>query len=606
MAVLTTTRPLPSNDPSAMLPEGRSDEPASGWFVLGTWLVLTVVALGFVTVYGNRTPRWEDWFFVPFVTGAQRVDLSWLWELSQGHRSPIMKLVFTACYSLFGFNSKPILYLHVVLFSALSLGLLWAIRKARGRWSYCDAFLPIVLLNLGQTEAFSWAQVFVYISGTCLETLLLILIVTHPGSLNRRSLVLAGASLVLLPLTYGGGLVFAAMMVPWMLYQGWVVRTTTEPSRRGVHPVALAAATLTVMIIGLYFIGYRAFNYYAPLYAKPGLLAYAKTALKYLASVFGGDTLSPWKQIRCSLIAVILLAAALCLFKALARGQFRRDPRAVGLASHMVSCMAVAWVVGLGRYTWGDSVLDSRYAASSVVPLIGAYFVWDLLGPPSLVPLGRMLLFTAAAGFLAANFQSGIGHGRIERDLERAFLRDLRAAEPIPRLVAHHSNTTYYYHDRLEGYLRQLRDAGIAPYDRLPPDPSFRVRTLHPEVNEVDRGAEGGTVLGPGARLGFDLDQPQFVSGLRIRFSLVEPGGMMPVVRIQWYSETKREFFHYTRVYESTMGAKAEIVVYVDDWISRVEIAPNNRISFRVLSTELLLPEDGQSGPSTNPRPRRD
>ena len=37
---------------------------------------------------------------------------------------------------------------------------LWAIRKARGRWSYADAFLPIVLLNLGQADAFSWAQTF--------------------------------------------------------------------------------------------------------------------------------------------------------------------------------------------------------------------------------------------------------------------------------------------------------------------------------------------------------------------------------------------------------------------------------------------------------------
>jgi len=73
----------------------------------------------------------------------------------------------------------------------------------------------------------------------------------------------------------------------------------------------------------------------------------------------------------------------------------------------MVSCMAVAWVVGMGRYAWGDTVLDSRYAASSVVALFGFYFVWEFYGLPSLVPLGRMFFFTAAAGFLAANFQFG-------------------------------------------------------------------------------------------------------------------------------------------------------------------------------------------------------
>ena len=261
------------------------------------------------------------------LTGAQQVDVSWLWQNVQGHRVPIPKLVFIACYSLFGFNSKPILYLNVLLFSAVSLGLLWAIRKARGRWSYADAFLPIVLLNLGQSEAFSWAQTIAYVAPTCLESLLLILIVTHPGALNQTSLVLAGVSLVLLPLTFGGGLVFAAMMVPWMVYQGWVAKRAIEPSRRHIQPVALASAAVTVMIVGLYFVDYRGFKA-APdeHYVKPGLFAYAKTALKYLVTGFGGAAHSPWWQFPSFLIAMILLTTALCLIKALARGRFTAIP----------------------------------------------------------------------------------------------------------------------------------------------------------------------------------------------------------------------------------------------------------------------------------------
>ena len=603
MATLTTTPSLASDSP-AMLPADRTLEPACGWFVLGTWLILTVVALGFVTVYGNRTPRWEDWFFVPFVTGARRVDLSWLWESVRGHRVPISKLVFIACYSLFGFNSKPILYLNVLLFSALSLGLLWAIRKVRGRWSYADAFFPIVLLNLGHAETFSWAQTFAYLSATCLETLLLIIIVTHRGALNRMSLVLAGASLVLLPLTFGGGLIFAAMMVPWMVYQGWAVKETIEPSSRRLQPVALAAASTTVMIIGLYFVGYRAFNAARDeRYVQPGLFAYAKTALKYLASGFGGAAHSPWWQIPGILIAVIVLTTTLCLIKTLVRGRFTRDPRVVGLASYMVSCMVVAWVVGLGRYSWGDTVLDSRYAAASVVVLLGSYFVWELLGPPALVPLGRMLLFTTAAGFLAANFQLGYSHGRTLREAERAYLRDLQAAEPIPRLAARHYMITYNFHQPLEAYLRQLRDAGIAPYNRLPPDPTFRVRRLRPEsaeMHEIDWQGDGGKVLGPDAYLGFNLDQPEFVSGLRFRFSLVDPGGMMPALMVRWQSDTKQELQRYDSLYESTTGEEVEIVVYIDDWISRVVIVPNNRVSwFRISSIELLLPEIDRNGPRT-------
>ena len=579
-----------------MAPADRTDEPACGWFVLGVWLVLTVTAIGFVTLYGNRTPRWEDWFLVPAMTGDQKVDFSWLWVDVQGHRVPILKLVLVAFYSVFGFNSKPILYLNVLLFSALSLGLLWAIRQARGRWHYTDAFLPIVLLNLGQTETFSWAQTFVYVTTTCLETLLLILIVTHDGALNRRSIILAGATLVVLPLSFGGGVVFAGLMVPWLLYQGWVVTRTTDPHRNQVSAIALAAASLTVMIIGLYFVGYRSFND-APAddYVKPGLVAYAWTALKYLAAGFGGGAHIPWWQVPAFLVAVILSTTSLCLILALARCRSTGDPRAVGLAFYMVSCLGVAWVVGMGRYAWGNTVLDSRYGATAVVGLIGSYFVWELHGPRSLVPLGRMLLFTAAAGFLAANLQQGVRQGVTQRDAERAFLRDLRAGQSIPRLVAHHARVTYYHHVRLEGYLRQLRHAGIAPYDRLPPDPSFRVRSLNPNaavIHAIDWEGSGGRILAPDAYLEFDLRKPELVSGLRFRFSLVDPDGMLPATRVRWESNTPEGSRQYNCRYESTTGEEVEIVVYIDDTISQLRILPNNRVSsFRLSKIELLLPE---------------
>jgi hypothetical protein len=261
----------------------------------------------------------------------------------------------------------------------------------------------------------------------------------------------------------------------------------------------------------------------------------------------------------------------------------------------------------MGRYAWGDTVLDSRYAASSVVALVGSYFVWEFHGPPSLVPLGRMLLFTAAAGFLAANNQLGLRQGQTLRDAERAFLKDLQAAQPIPRLVAHHYWVTYWYHERLEGYLRQLRDAGIAPYNRLPPDPSFRVRTLRSEpslVHEIEWEGDGGRIVGPDAYLRFDLDKPEFVSGLRFRISLVDPSGMLPPMRVQWQSDTKPELQYLNCRYDSTTGEEAQIVVYIDDRISRVLILPNNRVSsFRISSIELLLPETGQNGPSTKTLP---
>jgi hypothetical protein len=608
--VTTTNQRLQGNQ-SAMLSMALTQNTSPAYFVLGAWLFLTAVALGFVTFYGNRTPRWEDWFLVPALTGAQRVNLAWLWESVQGHRIPILKLILLACYSLFGFNSKPILYLNVLLFSVLSLGLIWAIRQVRGRCCYSDAFFPILLLNLGQTEAFSWAQTFAYVATTCLEVIVLILIVTQRGTFSQTRLIMTGVSLILLPLVFGGGLIFAGAMVPWLIYQGYRAQRMGEPSSYRIHTIALASASIILVTTGFYFVGYREFNAApAQYYVKPGLSVYALTALKYLASAFGGGAQLPWWQVPTFLAAVILATTLLCLALVLVRCRLLGDPRAVGLASYMLSSLTVAWVVGMGRYAWGNTVLDSRYAATSVIVLIGAFFVWELYSPRLITPLGRMLLFTAAASFLHANLQLGVRQGVMQRDAERELLRDLYASRPIPQLAAHHAWVTYYYHDRLEEYLRQLRDAGIAPYHRLPPDPSFYVQTLRAEtasVKEIEWNGDTGVVVGPDAHLQFDLPKPEFVSGLRFRFSLVDPSNIYPTMRVGWYNNTKTDLQQYNCGYRSATGQEAEVVVYIDDTISRVLIFPNNRPStFRISKIELLLPEAGQRGSLTNSSSRHD
>lgn len=590
---MATSRHRPGNTSVEPLTSTTEDITAI-WFVLTVWLCLTIVALGFVAFYGNHTPRWEDWFLVPVITDAQRVDLTWLWENVQGHRLPILKLVFLACYSAFGFDLKPILYLNVLLFSALSLALLWAIHNLRGRLCYSDACLPIILLNLGQTEAFSWAQTFLYVATTCLETLVLILIVVNRGVLHRTSLILVGTSLILLPLLFGGGLVFAATMAPWLLYQGWV-RSRTNGIDHHARTIALAFGSITVCIVGLYFVNYHPYKA-TPIewYVEPGLAVYAVTALKYLASALGGAAPIPWWKLPVALIGLVYLTTTLCLMVALARQRLITDPMALSLACYMLACLIVAAAVATGRYQWGNAILDSRYAALSVTGLIASYFIWELYGMRALVPPGRMFLFITVAGFLHSNLQLGVRQAVARRDAERAFLHDLHAKQPIPRLVAHHAWITYYYHDHLERYLRQLRDAGIPPYNQLPLDSTLSTSTLSFEsvtTHQVDWDGDTGTVLGPDAYLQFDLNKPQFITGLKFRFSLLEPAEIVSALKVQWYSQSKAQLQQYIAPYSPSAGNEAKVLVYIDDTISKLLILPNNCPStFRMSKIELLRP----------------
>ena len=324
--------------------------------------------------------------------------------------------------------------------------------------------------------------------------------------------------------------------------------------------ISLASASITVTVIALYFVNYQTFKTApAERYVEPSVPVYALTAVKYLASGFGGGATIPWWKFPAFLVSAILLTTVFSLIAAIVRCRLRGDPRAVGLASYMLACLGIAWIVGMSRYGWGNTILDSRYSAMSVVALIGAYFIWELHGVRSLVPLGRMFLFMTATGFLHANLQLGIQYAVIRRDAERAFLRDLQANQSIPRLVAHHAWVTYYYHDQLEGYLRQLRDAGITPYNRLPADSSFQVRTLGPEpalIHEIAWDGDGGKVLGPDAYLQFNLAKPEFISGLRFRLSLVDPVAYAQHVKVRWYSESKAKLQQYNCHYESARRAR--------------------------------------------------
>ena len=94
---------------------------------------------------------------------------------------------------------------------------------------------------------------------------------------------------------------------------------------------------------------------------------------------------------------------------------------------------------------------------------------------------------------------------------------------------------------------------------------------------------------------------------MRFRFSFVDPGGMLPAFKIQWQSDTEPQLQRYSCPYNSTTGEEVEVVVYIDDWISRVVIVPNNRVSsFWMSRIDLLLPKTGQNGPSIKSPPGRD
>src|SRR5947208_2221143 len=80
----------------------------------------------------------------------------------------------------------------------------------RGRLVYADALFPLVLLNVGQGESFLWAGTLAYVLTTFLLGVVLVTLLLTGSRLSALSATGIGVCLILLILTMGGGLVYAA------------------------------------------------------------------------------------------------------------------------------------------------------------------------------------------------------------------------------------------------------------------------------------------------------------------------------------------------------------------------------------------------------------
>jgi hypothetical protein len=167
----TETLPTVSRIPAMCAPEPSSTESVA-WrtkpapdrgaflFVALIWAVMTGVGLVYVVRFGPTVLRWDDYSLVSRITGVEPVTLSWLWSQSYEHRIPLVRLILLEVLRSSEADPRAALVFSVGLQSLTAAVLLIVVRQARGSSSYSDAFVPIILLNLGHHGIFLWAICF--------------------------------------------------------------------------------------------------------------------------------------------------------------------------------------------------------------------------------------------------------------------------------------------------------------------------------------------------------------------------------------------------------------------------------------------------------------
>ena len=442
------------------------------------WLVWASMAALFFWLWlpvSSPVPLAEDWYTVPLLTG-QPVDLlPWLWEQNNEHRMPIARLLLLGVLKLADGDYRAGGLLNMTLLAGGAAALILFARHLRGGITDpADAFFPLTLLNFGHSvDALFPFQITFVLSLTLIMLAGCPLFL--PRSISSRSAAgLAGAALLLLPLSGFIGLLFVPGLAVFFAYAGaccWSGRRGW-PRTRAVAAWLLVASAGAVVLAAAYFVGYEHPPWNPP---NPGLIPSAKVILKMFALGFGPTAQFWWAP---AVVAGVLFLAA-CAWHALL--QLRRPPpareQAAGRAIFFATAVTFAAGVGWGRAAFVPEFgLPLRYVSIALPAFIAGYLIW--VAPAArLTPVVQRGL--ALVMLVLLPFNTVAGH-RLFADWYAEGMTSLQAdiqnGVPLHDLAIRHS--TFLVHwwtpEKLEQHMKMLQDAGIAPFDRVAMDPRSR------------------------------------------------------------------------------------------------------------------------------------
>ncbi len=448
--------------------------PAAVW---GTWAVLFVALLTFVTHFARNVPFSDDWDVMPRVSGEQPLDASWLWAPYHEHHIPLPKLVWAALGRLTRCDVRAGMYLNCLILGWLAAALTRAARRLRGRTALADAIFPLALLHWGQHQNLLWDFGVQFVCSTALAIGLLLVLLEVRGAPTPRQGAAAGLCLLGLPLCGANGLLLVPLPALWLIAVGLAPRPGPRAGRLA-GPV-LAAGTLLLSAASL--LGESGVGSHP---ASPNPTATAQTACQFLVMCVGpaGGAGLP---VSAFVLLLLLFACAAAVAAALRRAaDFWRG---AGLLCYLFAFLGLALAIGWGRAGAGGVTADygTRFVTLAVPLLCWCYFA-ALLAPNPRGPL-RLLPAALCALMLALlpwNVREGLTHGRGNAALLSAVEADVRAGVPPHELAARWSEAIYptggrteYLRDRLEW----LRETKQGPYTEVNGnDPAGRAGSTEP------------------------------------------------------------------------------------------------------------------------------
>jgi hypothetical protein len=435
---------------------------AAIWLI---WASALAIVLGFIARDGRNLPFEEDWLMVAPMTHHEPHLGAWLWSQNSEHRLPLPRLVNLGLLRATG-DFRSTMVFDTLILAAVAAGMIVSARRLRGgSTSLADAFFPLLLLHLGQWDNLLWAWQIQFVLPTVLVCVVLLAILANPSSPPAGPLgVGAALAVASRPLAGANGLLLAPPLAAWLVYAWWVGRPAGAPAS-GLS-VAAAGGVAALVLCGVYFIGYQASPWNG---ASPGIAATLATTAKFVIYGLGPATAKAWVVFG-AVCAIVVVASLAALLQAL-RTQEQERIRLVGLLAFFAASGILAAALGWGRAGRVAELgrMSPRYALLAAPLLCASYFTLLLYGSARLRRWGPASLTLVALLLFPLNTREGLKRRDWFGAGMQAFERDIASGASIDSLAQRHYEFLLHWDEPLMAEsMRQLRDAGFAPFRHLP------------------------------------------------------------------------------------------------------------------------------------------
>jgi hypothetical protein len=543
--------------------------------------IMSLMLLAAVYEYGHNVPFFDDWSMIPIVAGQERITPEWLWSQYNEHRMPLTKLLFVGLYRISGGDLRAGMYFNAAAMIAMTLLLLRAAFKIRGRIALTDAFIPLFLLSWGHQENLLWASTVGYLLSTLQAVLAIYVMAQRPIPTPAAALTMA-LIVCALPLTGAIGLAYALPLSAWMILAAFAL-ARKEP---GVARDLGAGGLVGFALIGLYFVGYHR----SAVPPSSGIGGLFRSAVDFLGtslcplpplsllSVGGMSVRDLW---GCAAAGILLVGGIINLVAALrVRGEFaRRSGLALAIAGTLFLALAIGW--GRRQGQW------SRYAILGAPGLLAVYVSTILPQAASLGWLLRGILFVAALVAAWPNFTGGRQRIVWHHDKMLRFERDLREGVPPMVLADHYTRPPNALHRRqreqdVAADICLLNRSGASPFRDIRDDAIYRVVDIGPGPY-----SEAGRII-------YVVPEPWHVYAIRLNYQY-QP---------QSSDDSRAQFFlswvpkqtsarHPVGSYSCELpkdGRQDHLLVWIDEPISEFSIAADaGSFDGRIANVQLLV-----------------